>query len=242
MGDYLMLADGDRVLCAVSGGIDSLALVRVLQLWQGKAPLSYTVHAIHIDMQPQADRPGGVACRVASILEKLSIPCHILPASRRPDEKADEDGYMKDVCFKCARSRRTQLFSHADKYHYNKLAMGHHRDDILETFFLNMMYAGNLSTMLPKQELFSGRLALIRPLAYLDKQEVEQLGCQLSLSGVRTQCPLSEKTNRLQIQDVLAAIERRVPGARKIIFAALGNVRPDYLLDSRCWSSHENRS
>ncbi len=237
-----MLTHGDRVLCAVSGGIDSLTLVRVLQLWQEKVPLSYTVHGIHIDMQPQADRPGVVARKVASILEELSIPCHILAAAWRSAGDILENDQTKNICFRCARSRRTQLFSYADQYHYNKLAMGHHRDDIIETFFLNMFYAGNLSTMVPKQELFSGRLALIRPLAYLDKQEVAQLGYQLSLQEVRTVCPLFEKTSRRQVSDVLGAIERRVPEVRKNIFAALGNVRPDYLLNPKYRSAHENRS
>lgn len=111
MADYTMLADGDRILVAVSGGIDSLVLIRILQLWKINAPISYAVHAIHVDMQPEDGRPGEVARNVQATLQRCSIPCQILPATWFPDEDAIEEGRVKDVCFRCARSRRTQLFA-----------------------------------------------------------------------------------------------------------------------------------
>src|SRR5512147_1421215 len=110
------------------------------------------------------------------------------------------------------------------------IAFGHHRDDIIETFLLNLTCSGNISTMVPRQDLFSGRLALIRPLAYLDKSEIETIGRQLGLTAVRSSCPLREQTKRRDIHELAAEVYRRIPGAKKHIFAALGNVRQDYLL------------
>ncbi len=242
MADYDMLTDGDRVLVAVSGGIDSLVLARVLQLWLQKAPISYEVHAVHVDMQPKGDLPGVVALHVRTVLARFSIPCAILPAAWSPDEAEVARRGKKDVCFKCARSRRTQLFAHARRHRYSLLAMGHHRDDIIETFFLNMLHAGNLSTMAPKQVLFSGRLALIRPLAYLSKEEVARLGRRLSLDSIRSNCPLSEQTARKQVGLIVTSLAEHVPRARENIFAALGNLRPEYLLDPAYRKEHADRS
>ncbi len=238
MVDYGMLADGDRVLIAVSGGIDSLVLARVLQLWKTSAPIAYTLHAIHIDMQPAGDRPGPVARSVRAALQRQGLDCTILPAAWVPDQEAVGRGKVKDVCFQCARSRRTQLFDHARNYQYPTLAMGHHRDDIIETFFLNMLHAGNLSTMVPKQRLFSGRLAIIRPLAYLSKGQVRQVGQALFLQPIRSNCPLTEKTARRRVHEIVNDMEQRLPGAREHIFAALANIRPDYLLDPQYRSDH----
>ena len=242
MADYTMLADGDRVLLAVSGGIDSLVLARVLQLWKIRAPITYVVHAIHIDMQPEKDGPGTVARSVQAALQHQGLPCTILPAAWTPDEEAALEGRVKDVCFQCARSRRTQLFAHARKHRYHTLALGHHRDDIIETFFLNMLHAGNLSTMVPKQQLFSGRLSIIRPLAYLSKQQVQQIGQALFLQPISSNCPLAEKTARCRVHEIVSDIEQRLPGAREHIFAALANIRPDYLLDRHYRNDYANRS
>jgi tRNA 2-thiocytidine biosynthesis protein TtcA len=242
MQDYKMLADGDRVLVAVSGGIDSLVLAWLLQNWQKKAPISYTIHGIHVDMEPLADQAGQAAAQVVLSMKKLAIPCQVLSVAWKPTDEMLASGQTKDVCFRCARSRRTQLFEYADAHGYNKLALGHHRDDIIETFFLNMLHAGNLSTMVPKQELFSGRLALIRPLAYLDKTEVEFIGENISLQPIRSFCPLSEKTRRRDIHSLLEHIYDQIPQANQHILAALGNVRPDYLLTPRVKKSHADPS
>ena len=242
MADYAMLADGDRVLVGVSGGIDSLVLAHVLQSWQAHAPISYIVHAVHVDMQPDRDGPGRVARSVQAALRRLGLPCTILPAAWLPEREAVGRGKVKDVCFQCARSRRTQLFAHARKNQYHTLAMGHHRDDIIETFFLNMLHAGNLSTMAPKQQLFSGRLAIIRPLAYLSKQQVQAIGRNMSLQPVGSNCPLSEETARRRVHEIVNGMEQRLPGAREHIFAALANIRPDYLLDPQYRNDHANRS
>jgi tRNA 2-thiocytidine biosynthesis protein TtcA len=237
MGDYQMLADGDRVLVAVSGGMDSLVLVAVLSRWLRKAPISYELHAIHVDMEGENGRIGDSAYQVVNIIDELNVPCTVVAALYKPGEEINgqeqghqEDVKTKNICFLCARSRRLQLFDYASERGFNKLALGHHRDDLIETFFLNMLYGGNISTMVPKQVLFSGSLSIIRPLAYLDKEEVKALGCESALVPVLSNCPLEGKTGRAAAREILENICQQVPGARQRIFAAMGNVRLDYLL------------
>jgi len=231
MHDYAMLADGDRVLVAVSGGLDSLVLAWLLADWRKKAPIGYDLTAVHVDMEGGADGPGGAALQVGRLVESLGLPFHILPARWRPDPqtaRADAGGH--DLCFQCARSRRTQLFALAREWGCTTIAFGHHRDDIIETFLLNLTCAGNISTMVPRQDLFSGRLTLIRPLAYLDKFEIEAIGRCLGMEPVRSACPLREQTRRRDIHRIAELLYQQIPGAKEHIFAALGNVRQEYLL------------
>lgn len=226
MLDYQMLAEGERVLIAVSGGIDSLILAWLLQFWRSKAPISYELQAVHID--DAAGQPGCRARQVAERLAALGVSCVILPAEQPVvfAEGADPAG----LCYRCARNRRRQLFEYARQEQYTAIALGHHQDDLIETFFINITSGGNISTMRPKQELFSGRLALIRPLAYLSKEEIRAIGARLGLEPVPSSCPLSEQTRRKDIRSLLEQMYAQIPGSREHIFAALGNVRPEYLL------------
>lgn len=231
MHDYAMLADGDRILVAVSGGIDSLVLAWLLAEWRKKAPIHYELAAVHVDMEANSGAPGLAAEQVRSRVSALGLSLQILPARWQPDPAlVAHTAAGHGQCFQCARSRRTQLFDYARIHGYPTLALGHHRDDIIETFLLNLTCGGNISTMLPRQDLFSGRLTIIRPLAYLDKEEIETIGQQRSLVPIRSHCPLREQTRRRDMRQLAAQIYQQIPGSKEHIFAALGNIRHQYLL------------
>jgi len=224
MHDYSMFSDGDRVLIAVSGGVDSLTLAGVLKIWQRKAPIHFDLTAYYIDhgfwkRQPGAGNPGTA---IARQLQQISLDFTVV--AERVIEEKDRS------CFLCARNRRSQLFDLARENGYNKVALGHHKDDLIETFLLNAIYSGNISTMVPRQDLFAGTLSLVRPMAYLEKHQVRELAAGLELEVVKNLCPLSDDTRREKVRSLLETLYKDEPGAKNSLFAALANVRKDYLL------------
>jgi tRNA 2-thiocytidine biosynthesis protein TtcA len=221
---YRMLADGDRVMIAVSGGIDSLVLAWLLKEWRSKAPIHYELLAVHLDM----GFSGTEYDLVKEQLCRLDLPMLMERTEFGRKALLAENG--KNGCYHCARQRRNRLFSLAAEHNCNKLAFGHHQEDIIETFFLNLFYGGNLSAMAPRQELFGGKLALIRPLAMVEKKRIVALGQDLGITPVANPCPLAANSKREEVRAWLLPLYEKNPALKSTIFASLGNVRTDYLL------------
>ncbi|MFA7383913.1 MAG: ATP-binding protein [Desulfurivibrionaceae bacterium] len=222
---YRMLADGDRVMIAVSGGIDSLVLSWLLKEWSQKAPIRYELLAVQLDMGfggAEYELVKEQICRIdlPMLMERTDFGYKAITA---------ENG--KSGCYHCARQRRNRLFSLAKEHHCNKLAFGHHQEDIIETFFLNLFYGGNLSAMAPRQELFGGKLTLIRPLAMVEKKRIVELGQNLGITPVANPCPLAANSRREKIRAWLTPLYEEDSALKATIFASLGNIRADYLLN-----------
>ncbi len=226
MHDFRMLEQGDRVLVAVSGGVDSMVLAWILHTWQKKAPISYELHAVTVDNGYLSEMTGTLSPHesISSQMKKLGI-IHSVVSAR----EINKENFS---CYLCARNRRNQLFDMVREQGFSKIAFGHHKDDLLETFMLNVIYSGNISTMLPHQKLFNDSLGIIRPMAYLEKEQVEELAELVGLQPVKNDCPLFENTRREKVRSILAHIYKKESKAKKSMFAALSNVRDDYLLQN----------
>ncbi len=224
MCDYAMLDDGDHVLVAVSGGVDSLVLLWLLQYWQKKAPVTYTLFPVHIDMDIWE-----ATMKEVSPLQSLAQQMQIIGADLHIEKSLPLTDDLR-TCFSCSKLRRKQLFDLASRFKCNKIAFGHHKDDLIETLFLNMFYSGNISTMVPRQKLFEGRLSVIRPLAYVEKREVVTIAKDVGLTAVSNLCPLAGDTRREEIQKILENIYKQIPEAKASLFASMKNVREGYML------------
>ncbi|HQM45028.1 MAG TPA: ATP-binding protein, partial [Smithellaceae bacterium] len=135
----------------------------------------------------------------------------------------------KNPCFLCSRLRRKRIFELANEYGCNKIAFAHHRDDVIETLLINMFYGREISTMMPNQSLFSGKLHLIRPLVYLREELIKKYSRERQFPVMKNLCPSSESSKRSYVKQLLNELERENPDIRHNIFTALNHVKPDYL-------------
>jgi tRNA 2-thiocytidine biosynthesis protein TtcA len=223
--DYGMIESGDRLLIGVSGGADSLVLLDLLDSPMIFVP-SFTLQVVHIDpgFDPTYEgyqiledylKTGGYDY----IMEKTGIG----PLSH-------SDYNKKNPCFLCSRLRRKRIFEIAAERGCNKIAFAHHRDDIVETLLLNMFYAREISTMVPNQRIFAGKLHIIRPLAYLRETLVKKYAVERRYPTIENRCPTSKKSRRLYIKNLLNDLEKENKDIRHNIFRSMHHVKQDYLL------------
>ena len=225
--DYNMIEEGDRVMVCLSGGKDSYTLLDILLSLQKKAPIDFEIIAVNLD-QKQPDFPAAV---LPDYLTELGVPFHII----------EQDTYSvvkrvvpagKTMCGLCSRLRRGSLYNWAAANGISKIALGHHRDDIVETLFLNMFFGAKLKAMPPKLQSDDGAHIVIRPLAYCREDDIARyaevrdfpiIPCNL--------CGSQDHLQRVQVKQMLAGWERQHPGRVENIFRSIQNVTLSHLAD-----------
>jgi len=219
-----MIEDGDHVMAAVSGGKDSLALLWLLRERIRRIPIQYKLTAVHVDPGFGADS----AAQMESFFRTHGFEYKILRSDMGPKAHGPEN--RENPCFLCSRLRRKLLFESAAELGCNRIAFGHHKDDIIETFFLNVFYGASISTMQPVQSLFGGKLILIRPFFMVDEDLVRRFGNTMGWPDIEVGCPTAGSSKRQDIKALLNGLYRANRKIKGNIFHALQNVNTDYLL------------
>ncbi|MCB0343305.1 MAG: tRNA 2-thiocytidine(32) synthetase TtcA [Pseudobdellovibrionaceae bacterium] len=227
--DYAMITEGDRVMVCLSGGKDSYSLLDILRTLQKKAPVQFSLVAVNLD-QKQPDYPADILPRY---LEQLGIEYHILERDTYSVVKENIPA-GKTMCSLCSRLRRGILYGFAEKIGATKIALGHHCEDLLETLFLNMFYAGKLKTMPPKLRSDDGKHILIRPLAYCPEPLIAQFAESRQFPIIPCNlCGSQENLQRKVIKKMLQQWESATPGRLDQILRSLKNVVPSHLADTQ---------
>ena len=226
--DFNMVEAGDRVMVCLSGGKDSYALLDILRNLQSHAPLQFELVVVNLD-QKQPGFPGHV---LPEYLTKIGIPFHIV----------EQDTYSvvkqiisegKTTCSLCSRLRRGVLYRVASEIGATKIALGHHRDDILETLFLNLFYGGKLKAMSPKLINDNGQHIVIRPLAYCKEKDLVAYAASEKFPIIPCNlCGSQKNLQRQVIKDMMQEWDKKFPGRLETMFTALRNVQPSHLVDN----------
>ena len=219
-----LIQDGDRILVGVSGGKDSLSLLHLLHERSRRVPIRYELMPVYIDLGFESDR----AEILKNFFESKGLPHHI--EFTHIGRKANSAENLENPCFLCSWERRKRLFHLAHRFHCNKIALGHHQDDIIETLLINIFYSAEISTMVPLQSLFKGKITLIRPLALLEEKKIERFAREMALPFGSSGCPSSGKTKRKVIKDLIEDISKKDRRVKGNIFRSLSNIKLDYTL------------
>ncbi len=227
IGDFRMIEEGDRVMVCLSGGKDSYGLLEILLKLRERAPISFDLVAVNLDQK----QPGFPAHVLPDYLRARGLPFHI----------EEEDTYSivkrvvpegKTTCALCSRLRRGILYRVATELGATKIALGHHRDDILETLFLNMFYNGKMKSMPPKLKSDDGRHVVIRPLAYVKESDLARFADERKFPIIPCDlCGSQETLKRRELKALLREWEKRFPGRVESIFTSLSSVAPSHLMD-----------
>ncbi|MDD4912769.1 MAG: tRNA 2-thiocytidine(32) synthetase TtcA [Sideroxydans sp.] len=227
IGDFNMIEEGDTVMVCLSGGKDSYTLLDILLTLRKRAPIDFKIVAMNLDQK----QPGFPADVLPNYLKKIGVDFHIETQDTYSivKEKIPEG---KTTCSLCSRLRRGIIYKVAGELGANKIALGHHRDDMVETLFLNMFFAGKLKAMPPKLVTDKGDHIVIRPLAYCAEKDIARYARAMEFPIIPCNlCGSQENLQRQNIKQMLIDWERQYPGRSQTIFSAMQNVKPSHLLD-----------
>lgn len=235
IGDFQMIEQGDRIMVCLSGGKDSYTLLEILLRLRERAPVDFELIAVHLDQK----QPGYPPEVMAKYLQSLDIEHHII----------EQDTYSvvkrvvpenKTMCGLCSRLRRGILYTFAAEHGMTKIALGHHRDDIIETLFLNMFFGAKLKAMPPKLKSDDGRHIVIRPLAYVAEEDLEEFAAARGYPIIPCNlCGSQDHLQRVKIKEMLKDWERAHPGRVENIFRSLQAVVPSHLADTSLFPFRE---
>lgn len=222
MHDYNMIENKDKILAAFSGGKDSFTMLHILTTRKKWVPVDYEIFPVYV---------------------KMNMPCNTKLDEHYIKETCANLGYnliikslkipeaQKSPCFWCSWNRRKVLFDTCDELGCNKIALGHHKDDITETLLLNLFYHGEFSTMPPKLDFFKGKLKLIRPIAYLEEQQTTRYSIEHGFNASTCDQIYADKSKRVMVKKILSGLKREIPGVKSNLFNSLKKeIKTDYLL------------
>jgi tRNA 2-thiocytidine biosynthesis protein TtcA len=229
IADYRMVSAGDRVMVCLSGGKDSYTLLDVLMSLQRSAPVRFELIAVNLDQK----HPGFPAQVLPEYLAGLGVPFHVIEQDTHSVVKrVVPEG--RTMCGLCSRLRRGALYRFALEHGITKIALGHHRDDIVETLFLNLFFGGRLKAMAPKLLSDDRRHIIIRPLAYVAERDITRYARGRGFPLIPCKlCGSQDNMQRVAVKSMLKAWEREFPGRTESIFSALRHVEPAHLADPR---------
>jgi len=227
IADYNMIEDGDRIMVCLSGGKDSYTMLEMLSSLQKSAPISFSLVAVNLDQK----QPGFPAHILPQYLETLGVEYQIVNEDTYSIVK-DKIPEGKTTCSLCSRLRRGILYRTASELGATKIALGHHRDDILQTLFLNMFYGGKMKGMPPKLMSDDGKHIVIRPLAYCREKDIERFAIARQYPIIPCNlCGSQPNLQRQVIADMLRDWDKRYPGRIETMFSAMQNVVPSHMAD-----------
>jgi len=229
IGDFNMIEEGDTIMVCMSGGKDSYTLLEILRTLQKRAPINFRLIAMNLDQK----QPGFPEHILPDYFKSIGIEYRIETQDTYSivKEKIPEG---KTTCSLCSRLRRGIIYRVAGELGANKIALGHHRDDMIETLFLNIFFGGKLKAMPPKLVTDKGDHVVIRPLAYCAEKDIASFARTLKFPIIPCNlCGAQENLQRQNIKEMLTAWERQYPGRSQSIFTAMQNVKPSHLMDSK---------
>jgi len=220
IADYKLIEDKDRILVAVSGGKDSMTMLKLLIERKKWAPVSYELIAMHVSSD--YGRSGNTKKNLRKFFKENNIENYF------EDIKIKEK--KRDVsCFWCSWNRRKSLFLAADRLKCNKVALGHHKDDIVETLLMNILYHGEFAAMNPRQELFGGKVVIIRPLCFVEEDNIRKFAKESRFPVSTCRCPNADISKRRLVKDLIGRVEKDCDFVKTNIFKSISRVKEEYI-------------